>query len=129
MLGTRSAVFAPLPELGMIVIDEEQENSYESEKPPCYHARDIAKYRCAKEGAWLVLGSATPTVETAYLAREGDYHLSLLRKRYNENALPQVSLVDMRQELKQGNYTSISRRLYEEIQKKSGVGDSRRSCF
>ena len=89
VLGTRSAVFAPLPELGMIVIDEEQENSYESEKPPCYHARDIAKYRCAKEGAWLVLGSATPTVETAYLAREGDYHLSLLRKRYNENALPQ----------------------------------------
>ena len=128
VLGTRSAVFAPLPELGMIVIDEEQENSYESEKPPCYHARDIAKYRCAKEGAWLVLGSATPTVETAYLAREGDYHLSLLRKRYNENALPQVSLVDMRQELKQGNYTSISRRLYEEIQK-IWSWDSRRSCF
>ena len=122
VLGTRSAVFAPLPELGMIVIDEEQENSYESEKPPCYHARDIAKYRCAKEGAWLVLGSATPTVETAYLAREGDYHLSLLRKRYNENALPQVSLVDMRQELKQGNYTSISRRLYEEIQKNLELG-------
>lgn len=122
VLGTRSAVFAPLPELGMIVIDEEQENSYESEKPPCYHARDIAKYRCAKEGAWLVLGSATPTVETAYLAREGDYHLSLLRKRYNENALPQVSLVDMRQELKQGNYTSISCRLYEEIQKNLELG-------
>ena len=122
VLGTRSAVFAPLPELGMIVIDEEQENSYESEKPPCYHARDIAKYRCAKEGAWLVLGSATPTVETAYLARKGDYHLSLLRKRYNENALPQVSLVDMRQELKQGNYTSISRRLYEEIQKNLELG-------
>ena len=122
VLGTRSAVFAPLPDLGMIVIDEEQEGSYESEKPPCYHARDIAKYRCAKEGAWLVLGSATPTVETAYLAQAGDYHLSLLRKRYNENALPEVSLVDMRQELKQGNYTSISRRLYEEIRENLKLG-------
>ena len=75
VLGTRSAVFAPLSHLGMIVIDEEQEGSYESENPPCYHARDIAKFRCAREGAWLVLGSATPTVETAYLAQKGDYHL------------------------------------------------------
>ena len=122
VLGTRSAVFAPLPDLGMIVIDEEQEGSYESEKPPCYHARDIAKYRCAREGAWLVLGSATPTVETAYLAQTGDYHLSLLRRRYNENALPEVSLVDMRQELKQGNYTSVSGRLYEEIRANLALG-------
>ena len=122
VLGTRSAVFAPLQNLGMIVIDEEQEGSYESEKPPCYHARDIAKYRCAKEGAWLVLGSATPTVETAYLAQKGDYRLSLLRKRYNENALPHVSVVDMRQELRQGNYTSISKALYEEIRKNLELG-------
>ena len=122
VLGTRSAVFAPLQNLGMIVIDEEQEGSYESEKPPCYHARDIAKYRCAKEGAWLVLGSATPTVETAYLAQKGDYRLSLLRKRYNENALPHVSVVDMRQELRQGNYTSISKALYKEIRKNLELG-------
>lgn len=122
VLGTRSAVFAPIANLGMIVLDEEQEGSYESEKAPCYHARDIAKYRCAKEGAWLVLGSATPTVETAYNAREGKYHLTLLRRRYNQNALPRVSLVDMRQELRQGNYTSISRELYEEIQKNLDLG-------
>lgn len=122
VVGTRSAVFAPLDNLGMIVIDEEQEASYESEKPPCYHARDIAKYRCAKEGARLVLGSATPTVETAYHAKTGDYHLSLLRRRYNENALPQVQIVDMRQELRQGNYTAISGALYEEIQKNLALG-------
>lgn len=122
VLGTRSAVFAPLENLGLIVIDEEQEGSYESEKAPCYHARDIAKYRCAKEGAWLVLGSATPTVETAYHARQGSYRLALLRKRYNENALPRVSLVDMRQELRQGNYTSVSRPLYEEIRKNLELG-------
>ena len=65
VLGTRSAVFAPLEHLGLIVLDEEQESSYESERGPCYHARDIAKYRCMTEGCHLVLGSATPTVETA----------------------------------------------------------------
>lgn len=122
VVGTRSAVFAPLKNLGMIVVDEEQEASYESEKPPCYHARDIAKYRCAKEGARLVLGSATPTVETAYHAKMGDYHLSLLRRRYNENALPRVQLVDMRRELRQGNYSAISQPLYEEIQKNLALG-------
>ena len=71
VLGTRSAVFAPLERLGLIILDEEQESSYESEKAPCYHARDIAKYRCVQEEARLVLGSATPTVETAYYARKG----------------------------------------------------------
>lgn len=68
VLGTRSAVFAPLRDIGLIVMDEEQEGSYESETSPCYHARDIAKYRCLQEGARLLLGSATPTVETAYWA-------------------------------------------------------------
>ena len=84
VLGTRSAVFAPLENLGLIVLDEEQESSYESENAPCYHARDIAKYRCSQENARLLLGSATPTVETAYFAQRGDYQLSLLRKRYNQ---------------------------------------------
>ena len=79
VLGTRSAVFAPLENLGLIILDEEQESSYESENPPCYHARDIAKYRCFRENARLLLGSATPTVETAYLARRGDYQLALQR--------------------------------------------------
>ena len=72
MLGTRSAVFAPLGNIGLIVMDEEQESSYESETAPCYHARDIAKYRCLQEGARLLLGYATPTVEPAYWAEKGD---------------------------------------------------------
>ena len=102
VLGTRSAVFAPLERLGLIILDEEQESSYESEKAPCYHARDIAKYRCVQEGARLVLGSATPTVETAYYARKGDYGLCRLTERFNQRRLPQVILADMRRELRDG---------------------------
>lgn len=116
VLGTRSAVFAPLENVGLIVLDEEQESSYESENAPCYHARDIAKYRCVQEGARLVLGSATPTVETAYHARQGDYQLQRLRRRYNEQQLPQVILADMRQEIRQGNTGVISRVLARELQ-------------
>ena len=71
VLGTRSAVFAPLPDLGLIILDEEQEGSYQSENPPHYHARDIAQFRCAQHGALMLLGSATPTVETAYYAKHG----------------------------------------------------------
>lgn len=123
VLGTRSAVFAPLEHLGMIVMDEEQEDSYESENVPGYHARDIAKYRCAKEGARLILGSATPTVETAYHAYRGDYQLCRLQKRFNAHALPQVDVVDMRQELREGNYTSISRTLYEQMRKNLNNGE------
>ena len=78
VLGTRSAVFAPLENLGLIILDEEQESSYESENPPCYHARDIAKYRCFRENARLLLGSATPTVETAYYARPLGTHADVL---------------------------------------------------
>ena len=115
VLGTRSAVFAPLENLGLIVMDEEQESSYESERAPCYHARDIARYRCGAEGCHLVLGSATPTIETAWHARNGDYHLTLLRQRYNRQQLPRVIMADMRQELRQGNMTAISQPLYEEL--------------
>ena len=115
VLGTRSAVFAPLENLSLIVMDEEQESSYESERSPCYHARDIAKYRCVTEGCHLVLGSATPTVETAWHAQNGDYHLALLRQRYNRRQLPQVIMADMRQELRRGNNTAISQPLYQEL--------------
>ena len=111
VLGTRSAVFAPLENLGLIILDEEQESSYESENPPCYHARDIAKYRCFRENARLLLGSATPTVETAYYARRGDYQLALLRRRYNAHRMPRVILADMRRELRDGNAGCISREL------------------
>ena len=115
VLGTRSAVFAPLENLGLIIMDEEQESSYESERAPCYHARDIARYRSMTEGCHLVLGSATPTVETAWYAKNSDYHLALLRERYNRRQLPEVILADMRQELRQGNLTAISQPLYQEL--------------
>lgn len=123
VLGTRSAVFAPLENLGLIVMDEEQESSYESERAPCYHARDIARYRCGAEGCHLVLGSATPTVETAWHARNGDYHLTLLRQRYNRQQLPRVIMADMRQELRQGNMTAISQPLYEELRENLARGE------
>ena len=122
VLGTRSAVFAPLENLGLIVMDEEQESSYESERAPCYHARDIARYRCVAEGCHLVLGSATPTVETEWHAENGDYHLALLRQRYNRRQLPQVIMADMRQELRQGNNTAISQPLYQALQETIAAG-------
>ena len=123
VVGTRSAVFAPLENIGLIVLDEEQESSYESENAPCYHARDIAKYRCAQEEARLLLGSATPTVETAYFARHGEYQLSLLRRRYNQKNLPRVVMADMRRELRSGNTGAISAPLYQELAKNLEAGE------
>lgn len=123
VLGTRSAVFAPLSNIGLIVMDEEQESSYESETAPCYHARDIAKYRCLQEGARLLLGSATPTVETAYWAEKGDYQKALLRHRYNRQALPRVILADLRQELLEGRNGIISYPLYQELRKNLDAGE------
>ena len=123
VLGTRSAVFAPLTELGLIIMDEEQEGSYESENAPCYHARDVAKYRCAQEGARLLLGSATPTVETAWHAEKGDYGLLELRQRFNQQALPRVIVADLRHELRQGRSTVISQPLYDELQKNMAAGE------
>ncbi len=123
VLGTRSAVFAPLTDLGLIVMDEEQEGSYESENAPCYHARDVAKYRCAQEGARLLLGSATPTVETAWHAEQGSYGLLELRHRFNRQALPHVIIADLRRELRQGRSTIISQPLYDELQKTMAAGE------
>ena len=123
VLGTRSAVFAPLVELGLIIMDEEQEGSYESENAPCYHARDVAKYRCAQEGARLLLGSATPTVETAWHAEKGDYGLLELRQRFNRQALPRVIVADLRHELRQGRSTVVSQPLYDELQKNMAAGE------
>ncbi len=99
VLGTRSALFAPLKNLGLIIMDEEQEGSYQSENVPRYDAREVAKYLCVREKAALVFGSATPTVETAWAAEQGNYQKALLRRRYNENALPEVLIADLRQEL------------------------------
>ena len=108
VVGTRSAVFAPLRELGLIVIDEEQEHTYKSENSPRYHAREVAKYRVSKEWALLLLSSATPSVESMYAARNGKYKLTRIDNRYNEKELPPVIMVDMKQELKNGNGGSIS---------------------
>jgi len=115
VVGTRSAVFAPVSDLGAIILDEEQEPSYKSEQTPRYHARDVAKYRCAKAGALLLMGSATPTAETMYFAKSGQYHLFELPNRFNEKALPSVDIVDMKDELRRGNGTCISEKLKQEL--------------
>lgn len=98
VLGTRSAIFAPIPNLGLIVIDEEQESAYKSDMSPKYHARDIAKFRAASAGALLVMASATPSVESFYEAQCGKYELVKLTKRYHGAALPKVKIADMRGE-------------------------------
>ena len=123
VLGTRSAVFAPLPNLGLVILDEEQEGSYQSENTPRYHTRDVAKYRCGQDGALLVLGSATPAVESSWAARSGMYHAFTLKTRYNDRELPQVSIVDLRQELRSGNAGSISGPLREELERNLAAGE------
>ena len=123
VLGTRSAVFAPLRQLGLLIVDEEQEGSYQSENLPRYHTRDVAKYRVAREGGLLLLGSATPAVETMYGAKSGAYSLFTLRRRYNEQALPEVATVDMRAELLAGNGGAVSGRLAEELRRNLEKGE------
>ncbi len=111
VVGTRSAVFAPTPGLGLVILDEEQEHSYKSENSPRYDARQIALWRGVKEQALVVLGSATPSVETMFHAQNGAHRLYRLDQRYNGKALPRVQIVDMRQEIKEGNDLSISQDL------------------
>ncbi|MBR1689622.1 MAG: primosomal protein N' [Oscillibacter sp.] len=123
VLGTRSAVFAPLKNLGLIILDEEQESSYQSENPPRYHTRDIAKYLCARDGATLLLGSATPTVETAWAAEQGLYHRALLETRYNAQSLPHVVIADLRQEIRAGNPGMIGAALREELTQNLSRGE------
>ncbi|WP_186564523.1 replication restart helicase PriA [Lawsonibacter celer] len=123
VLGTRSAVFAPLQKLGLIVLDEEQEYSYKSENVPKYHARDVAKYRCAHHNALLLLGSATPSVESMYKAKSGVYHLFTLSRRYNERALPSVFLADMKEELRAGNGTALSLPLRQAMEENLEAGE------
>ncbi len=96
VVGTRSAVFAPCDDLGLIVMDEEQEHTYKSESSPRYHARDVARFRCAKHNALLVLASATPSVETYHAAVSGRYTLVELTARFGDTALPEVEVVDLR---------------------------------
>ena len=123
VVGTRSAIFAPLDRLGLIILDEEQEGSYKSESTPRYHARDVAKYRAAHAGALLLLGSATPSVESMFHANAGDYHLFTLRQRYNQHALPKVVIADMKQALRSGNDDVIGPELLEELKQNIDRGE------
>lgn len=111
VIGPRSALFVPFPNLGMIVIDEEHEASYKSELTPKYHAREVAEHLAETSNAALVLGSATPSLEAYYRAKNGDYKLFELKERLTGGSLPNVSVVDLREELKAGNRTIFSRRL------------------
>ncbi len=115
VVGTRSGVFAPCPNLGLLILDEEQEHSYKSENSPRYDARQIALWRGAKENALVLFGSATPSVETMYRAKAGIHQLYRLKNRYNGKNLPQVNIVDMRQEIREGNDLSLSSQLCQAI--------------
>ena len=115
VVGTRSAVFAPCENLGLVILDEEQEHSYKSENSPRYHAKEVAIWRGAKEKALVLLGSATPSVESMYRARTGAYRLHEIRHRFGGRNLPSVTIVDMREELKNGNDLSFSDTLRDSI--------------
>lgn len=108
VIGTRSAVFAPVKNLGVVVIDEEGEQSYKSENTPRYHARDVAKQRCFAHNSLLLLASATPSLESYYSAKTGRYSLFEIDERYNNAVLPEVSIIDMRNERQSGNMSDFS---------------------
>ena len=108
VVGTRSAVFAPLENIGLIIMDEEQERTYKSDQSPRYNAKDVARFRCAKHNALLLLSSATPSVESYAAAKEGRYSFNVLKSRYGTAILPEVVTVDMREEVVQGNNSEIS---------------------
>ena len=115
MIGARSAVFAPFKDLGIIIVDEEHETSYKSEITPKYHAIEVARQRCLNSGALLLLGSATPSVETYFRAVKNAIGLFKLKYRANNSKMPFVELVDMRKELQNGNKSIFSIKLQEEI--------------
>ena len=116
VIGTRTAVFSPLDNLGCMIIDEEQEPTYKSESDPRYHAREVAKYRAAQDNCLLLMGSATPSVESYHAAKAGKYHLLTLPQRYQNTPLPATILADMRGQLREGDPSRISRQLLEELQ-------------
>lgn len=123
VVGTRSAVFAPLQNIGLIIIDEEQEHTYQSESAPRYDAHDLAKKRAAMENALLVFASATPLTETYHAAECGKYKLLTLTQRYGGRPLPRVDFIDMRAELAAGNPREVSSRMAQELQKNLEAGE------
>ncbi len=113
MIGPRSALFSPFPNLGLIIIDEEHESSYKSDSAPRYHARDVAMERARVNGASVVLGSATPSLESYYAAKSGNYVLLEMKNRVMDKALPNCEVIDLREELRLGNRSILSARLQE----------------
>ena len=111
MIGPRSALFTPFPDLGCIIVDEEHESSYKSETMPRYHARETAIERARLAKAYVVLGSATPSIESYYRAERGEYLLVGMPERISRKPLPQSYIIDLRNELKAGNYSILSRKL------------------
>jgi primosomal protein N' (replication factor Y) len=116
VVGTRSAVFAPLQDLGLIIMDEEQEGTYKSESSPRYHAREAAKYRCAYHKCLLVLSSATPSISSYHHALSGQYTLNVLPERYGPARLPEVEIVDMNEEVQKGTAGILSQKLAQALQ-------------
>lgn len=123
VIGTRSAVFAPVKNLGIIVIDEEGEQTYKSENTPRYHARDIAKQRCFAQNSLLLLASATPSLESYYNAKSGRYSLFEIDERYNNAVLPDVSIIDMRNERQGGNMSDFSAPLVSALEDNLNKGE------
>ncbi len=115
VVGTRSAVFAPVEDLGLLIIDEEQDSAYRSEQSPRYHARDVAKYLIARSKGLLVLGSATPSVESYYAGKQGKYPIFTLSERFMGTPMPEVTIADLRGEIRQGNGGSIGAVLQEAL--------------
>src|SRR5208283_3150213 len=119
VVGTRSAVFAPVADLALIIVDEEQDSSYKQEETPRYHARDVAVMRAKMSDAVVVLGSATPSLESYYNAKKHKYALVELPDRVEMRPLPEVEIVDMRQEFQEtGQEQVVSRKLAEEIRER-----------
>jgi primosomal protein N' (replication factor Y) len=123
VVGTRSAVFAPLENIGLIIMDEEGERSYKSDSAPRYTTSAVAKERCRTHGAVLLLGSATPSVESYYYARKGVYELLELTERFNKSELPHVEIVDMNAERANGNTSEFSEVLVHEIKHNLEAGE------
>lgn len=116
-VGTRSAVFAPFDNIGLIIMDEEQEYTYKSESSPRFHAREVAKYRCSKHNCLLLLSSATPSVESFYNCQKGRYSINKLTERYGSARLPKVIIADMNEEQQKGNYSGIGSVLMQAVEK------------
>ena len=123
IVGPRSALFTPFSRLGLIIIDEEHEQTYKSENSPRYHARETAEYRAHMENAYLVMGSATPSLEAYTKCRNGEYCLVKLTSRFEDRPLPEVSVVDLREELKNGNRSILSRSLKNAVERRLERGE------